>query len=267
MFSYKEWRRRRILKRTRIPESIWRKAFSRLPVLRELSDEENARLRELAIMFLHEKVIESAAGLTLTEEMRVTVALQACLPILNLGLDWYTGWVSVILYPAGFIPNHEYTDGAGVVHRERHALSGESWLRGPVVLSWADVVPADEETGHNVVIHELAHKLDMLDGAANGLPPLHRDMSVKAWAETFSQAYLDFQKSIERGEQSVIDPYGAEDPGEFFAVISELFFESPLLTKQHYPAVYQQLSAFYRQDPAARSTSSLHKRGPQDRRS
>lgn len=254
MWSLWDWRRRRILKRSRISEHAWNEAFARLPVLRTLCDEDRGRLRELAVLFLHDKAIEGAYGLPVTDEMRVTVAVQACLPILNLGLDWYEGWVSIILYPAGFIPNHEYTDGAGVVHKARHALSGESWLRGPVILSWADVAPAETNTGHNVVIHEFAHKLDMLDGAANGLPPLHSSMSVKTWAETFSRAYADLQMRIDRGEETAIDPYGAKEPGEFFAVLSELFFEQPSVIEHTYPAVYRQLCEFYRQDPAARQS-------------
>lgn len=254
--SYKEWRRRRILKRIRIPEDTWHEALSHLPLLRELSNEELVRLRALATLFLHEKVIEGAVGLSLTDAMRLTIALQACLPILNLGLNWYAGWTSVIVYPAGFIPNREYTDEAGIVHAERHALSGESWLRGPVILSWEDVVPADASVGYNLVIHEFAHKLDMLDGVANGLPPLHRGMSVSAWAEAFSQAYADFRGRVDRDEETTIDPYGAEDPDEFFAVLSELFFASPSVIKKTYPAVYRQLSAFYRQDPSARESGS-----------
>ncbi|TFH44556.1 MAG: zinc-dependent peptidase [Lysobacterales bacterium] len=252
VLSYKAWRRRRILKRMRIPEHIWSESFARLPVLHNLSDDEFVRLRDLATLFLHDKVFEGADSLILTDAMRVTVALQACLPILNLGLDWYDGWVSVILYPAGFIPSREYTDETGVVHRARHALSGESWLRGPVILSWPDVLPADTSSGHNVVIHEFAHKLDMLDGAANGVPPLHPGMSVDRWAEVFSKAYADFQDRIERSEETAIDPYGAEEPEEFFAVLSEIFFEQPLLVEQTYPAVYRQLAGFYRQDTAAR---------------
>ena len=255
--SYKEWRHRRILKRVRIPEDTWREALSQLPVLRGLSQEESVRLRELAVLFLHEKVIDGAAGLTVTEPMRLMIALQACLPILNLGLDWYDGWTSVIVYPAGFVPNREYTDEAGIVHTERHELSGESWLRGPVILSWEDVVPVDSNVGYNLVIHEFAHKLDMLDGAANGLPPLHREMSVRVWAEAFSQAYADFQARVDRGEETTIDPYGAEDAGEFFAVLSELFFASPSVIKETYPAVYRQLSEFYRQDPSAREIKTL----------
>ena len=252
MWSLREWRRRRILQRSRIPEHLWRDAFARLAVLRTLCEEDRQRLRDLAVLFLHEKVIEGALDLVVTDEMRVAVALQACLPVLNLGLDWYAGWVSIILYPAGFIPEREYTDGAGVVHAARHALSGESWLRGPVILSWDDVAPDSTGAGHNVVIHEFAHKLDMLDGAANGLPPLHRNMSVKAWADAFSHAFADFQARTDRGEETLIDPYGAESPGEFFAVLSEVFFERPATIERVYPAVYRQLAGFYRQDPAAR---------------
>jgi len=257
VFSYRDWRRRRILKRARIAGHIWREALSRSPVLHNLCNEETERLRQLATLFLHEKAFEGAAGLPLTEIMRATIASQACLPILNLGLDWYTGWVSVIIYPAGFVPDREYIDGDGVVHSSRHALSGESWLRGPVILSWSDVASTRADTGHNLIIHECAHKLDMLDGSANGIPPLHRGMRVRAWTETFSQAYADFLDRIHSGEEMAIDAYGAEEPGEFFAVLSEVFFERPRVIEQTYPAVYRQLSAFYRQAPAKRAAPRL----------
>jgi len=253
MWGDKTWRRRRILKRARVSEDLWRQACSGLALLRRLSNEEHTRLRELALLFVHEKTFTGAHGLVLTDLMRLGIALQASLPILNLGPDWYDGWVAVIVYPAGFVPVREYTDGAGVVHRSRHPLSGESWLRGPVILSWTDVANAGAIDGYNLVIHEFAHKLDMRNGAANGMPPLHRGMSVQAWTEAFSRAYADFQARLRRGEATAIDPYGAEAPEEFFAVLSELFFETPLAIKQTYPEVYRQLSLFYRQDPAGRS--------------
>ena len=146
------------------------------------------------------------------------------------------------------------------MHHAVEPASGESWLGGPVILSWEDTVAAMAGTeisqGYNVVIHEFAHKLDMLNGEANGFPPIHPDMSQQAWSEAFSKAYADFCRSIDEGEMMEIDPYAAESPAEFFAVISEAFFEIPLSVRIHFPAVYEQLALFYRQNPAQRWSES-----------
>lgn len=253
MWRYAQWRRRRLLANCRIPAHSWRASMTSLPPLHGLSEEERARLQALSILFLHEKTFEGAGGLAITDAMRLTIALQACLPILNLGLKWYRGWGSVVIYPGGFIPTHAYTDAAGVVHTRRRPLSGESWLRGPVVLSWSDV-EAGRLGQHNLVIHEFAHKLDMLNGAANGMPPLHREMDIKAWTRNFSEAFADLRDRLARDETATpIDPYAAETPAEFFAVLSELFFQVPEIVFEQYPAVYRQLRNFYRQHPAART--------------
>jgi len=243
---------RRTPQTNELPESAWRAALARLPLLQGLSADEMTRLRQLALRFLRDKQITPAGGLELTDRMRLMIALQACLPILNLDPDYYAGWVEVIVYPGQFVPEHEYTDEAGVVHVTRHAMAGEAWLQGPVVLSWADVAVAGGADGFNVVIHELAHKLDMLNGGADGFPPLHPGMNTQAWTRIFSAAYADFSRRVDRGEDTLLDPYATENPGEFFAVLSEAFFEIPHGLKDSYPDVYGQLAAFYRQDPAAR---------------
>ena len=235
-----------------LPESAWRAALARLPLLQGLTPEEMARLRELALRFLRDKQLTPAGGLELTDRMRLMIALQACLPILNLGAEYYAGWVEVIVYPGQFVPEHEYTDEAGVVHVTRRPMAGEAWLQGPVVLSWEDIAASAGADGFNVVIHELTHKLDMRNGGADGFPPLHADMSTKAWTRIFSAAYEDFCQRVDRGEDTLLDPYASENPGEFFAVMSEAFFEIPHVLKDCYPEVYGQLAAFYRQDPAAR---------------
>jgi Mlc titration factor MtfA (ptsG expression regulator) len=174
-----------------LPESAWGAALARLPLLQGLTEEELVRLRELALRFLRDKQLTPAGGLELTDRMRLMIALQACLPILNLGPDYYSGWVEVIVYPGQFVPEHEYTDEAGVVHVTRAPMAGEAWLQGPVVLSWEDVAASGAADGFNVVIHELAHKLDMLNGAADGFPPLHHGMSTHDWTRIFSTAYQD----------------------------------------------------------------------------
>jgi len=249
--ALRRWRRNRIIARTPIDVALWRQTLGRLPFLRGLSDGERERLRQAAILFLHRKSIRGAGGLKLDAGMQLLIAVQACILILNLDIDCYRGWVEVIVYPDEFVPTIEYTDEDGVVHKEREPRAGEAWLQGPVILSWADVAPSAD--GVNVVIHEFAHKLDMLNGDANGFPPLHRGMSREAWSQAFSTAYVDFCRRVDADQELAIDPYAAESPGEFFAVLSEAFFEIPHAVSGLYPRVYDQLRLFYRQDPAARS--------------
>jgi len=246
------WLDRRIIKRSAITPLQWTEAFALLPLLERLTDDEKLALRKLAILFLHKKVIEGAHGLEITRPMTLIIALQACLPILKLGLEGYDGWVSVIVYPSGFAPKRVITDEYGVEHHVQSNLSGEAWQRGPVVLSWDDTKHAGIIDGRNLVIHEFAHKLDMLNGVANGYPPLHAGMDHKQWVETFTAGFEDFQRKCIDGESIGIDAYGASSPAEFFAVFSEVFFERPDIIHQYYPAIYDQLRQFYRQDPLVR---------------
>jgi Mlc titration factor MtfA (ptsG expression regulator) len=182
----------------------------------------------------------------------MAIAAQACMLILNLDLDYYRGWVEVIVYPDEFVVEYDYVDEDGIEHHVESPMTGESWLEGPVILSWADAELRGEDSGYNVVIHEFAHKLDMLNGDANGFPPLHPGMDREAWPRAFGAAYENFKARVERGEASAIDSYAAEHPAEFFAVLTEAFFETPGAVRAEYGEVYRQLAAFYRQDPAAR---------------
>lgn len=220
-----------------------------LPLIDRLHSTDLVRLRNLATLFLRQKALEPAGDLELTPEMGPRIAVQACLPILNLGLDYYRDWSSIILYPEGFLARHEYIDANGLVHSVHRPLIGEAWERGPVILSWANVAANTTASGHNVVIHEMAHKLDMLTGKVNGLPHLHRDMAVQDWSRIFNDAYQRLCQEVDWGQPTVVDPYAADSPGEFFAVISEAFFTIPERVIAAYPDVYQQLRAFYRQDP------------------
>ncbi|HRD65628.1 MAG TPA: zinc-dependent peptidase [Candidatus Competibacter sp.] len=248
----RNWFRRRRLERARIADGEWRAAVASLPLLEGLRPTELERLRNLATLFLDEKALEPAGGLELVPGMGPVIAAQACLPILELGLDYYRGWSSVVLYPGGFLARHEYTDPMGLVHSVHRPLIGEAWERGPVILSWADIADALNEPGPNVVIHEMAHKLDMLTGEVNGLPPLHRGMSVRDWSCAFNAAYQSLCREVDRGRPTALDPYAADSPGEFFAVVSEAFFETPEVVNEVYPDVYRQLQAFYKQDPLIR---------------
>lgn len=234
------WRRRRVLGRHRIEDALWREATRGLSFLPH-----SEKLRRLALLFLAEKQFVGAHGLELTDAMRVSIAAQACLPILELGLDWYCGFTGIVVYPGDFRVRRTQADEHGVVHEWDDELAGEAMPGGPVVLSW-DAAANDAQM--NVVIHEFAHKLDMLNGEADGLPPLHREMDRAAWAHAFREAYEGFCDALERGKDTWLDPYAAEHPSEFFAVVSEAFFQHPAETRRRYPEVYEQLKLFYRQE-------------------
>ena len=251
MNRLQRWWLQRFLRKHRIPQPLWDATLSNIEVLARLNTKERHRLRELASRFLHEKSIAGAQGLLVTDKMRVTIAAQACLLILNLGLDYFEGWHEIIVYPDTFVVAREERDDAGVVHRNRHALGGEAWGRGPVILSWMDAQPGAHPHGHgsNVILHEFAHKLDMLNGAANGMPPLHADMSRPAWTEALSSAYANLYQKLQRYHHTAIDPYAVENPAEFFAVLTETFFEQPQYLFQEYPKAYEMFTQFYLQDP------------------
>jgi len=258
MSLFRSWRRRRVLRRSGIDDALWRRVIGGLPFLAGLSADEAARLRELALLFLHEKEMHGAGGLELTDEIRLAIAVQAVLPVLNLGLDLYDGWVGVVVYPREFRVRRQETDEDGVVHEWDDELSGEAWPGGPVVLSWEDVAlgtAAPEnggEPGYNVVIHEFAHKIDMRGGEADGTPRPHADMDRGAWERALESAYARFVGRVEREVETLLDPYAAEHPAEFFAVASETFFTDPHNLQEEFPGLYEQLKRFYRQDPAAR---------------
>jgi len=240
---FTNWRRQRVLARHRIDDALWTRATAGLAFLPGTE-----KLRELVLLFLAEKEFAGAHGLDVTDEMRVSVAAQACLPILELGLDWYRGWRGIVVYPGDFRVRRTEVDDDGVVHEWDDELAGEAMPGGPVVLSW-DALARDPEI--NVVIHEFAHKLDMLNGAADGVPPLHAGMDRAAWIKAFEDAYDGFCDAVDRGKDTWLDPYAAEHLSEFFAVMSEAFFREPREARRRYPDVYHQLRLFYRQDPAA----------------
>lgn len=247
--AIRRWLDQRTIARSSISDQAWTEAIEGLPILHRLDADERRRLVDLAILFLDRKVIEGASGVTITEPIRLLIALQACLPILNLGIRCYRNWVTVIVYPAGYVARQVDHDEAGLVRESTSHRLGEAWVRGPVVLSLADTRIAGTLDGSNLVIHEFAHKLDMQNGRANGFPPLHRDMSRRQWTEVFTAAFEDHQSRCEKGQPVDIDCYGATNPAEFFAVISEVFFEQPEVIETHYPDVLTLLIQYYRQDP------------------
>jgi Mlc titration factor MtfA (ptsG expression regulator) len=246
----REWRRRRTLKSARLDETLWKKIAAKLSFLRGLSDEDTARLKQLVVLFLAEKEMHGAQGLALTDEVRLSIAAQACLPVLNLGLDVYQGWVGVIVYPGEFRVQKEEVDENGVVHTFEEELAGEAWPGGPVVLSWEDV--GLSERGYNVVIHEFAHKIHMDGGGDENYPAARKGMDAAKWRKTLEESYDRFCAEVDSGESTFIDPYASEHPAEFFAVMSEAFFTESAVLARDWPELYTQLARFYRQDPAMR---------------
>ncbi|MHB1083590.1 MAG: M90 family metallopeptidase [Thiobacillus sp.] len=255
MSWFGRWRRDRILKQHAIPHDAFDAAVVHLPILRGLDASELNRLRESASLFVHDKTFSAAGGASVDDAIQLTIALQACLLTLNLAEDSYRGWNEIILYPDAFLHPRDEMDEAGVVHRSRDILAGESWSGGPLVLSIASVTESGQCDGVNVVLHEFAHKLDTLNGDANGFPPLHRGMGSAGWARDFSAAFADLSTRVNAGHDTVIDPYATTNPAEFFAVLTEVFFETPHLLDKTYPEIYRQLQQFYRQNPLIRLES------------
>lgn len=230
-----------------IPDTLWQQTLATLPFLARLSAEEKQRLRALSAQFLAEKEFSAAGDIQLDDAMCLSIAVQGCLPILELGLSAYRDWVGIIVYPDEFVVQRHVEDEDGIVHEFDDVLAGEAWPGGPLVISWHDVTLAGD--GYNVVIHEFAHKLDMLNGEADGIPALHSGVELTEWEHIFFPAYDDFCTRVDAGEATALDPYGAEHPAEFFAIASEAFFEAPQWLASDYPALYALFCRYYRQTP------------------
>jgi len=231
-----------------VPEALFARVEATLPWLSYLPRSTRQRLRELAQAFLQEKQFHGAHHMVLTDEIMLSIALQACLPILRIGLDGYSHWIGIVVYPGDFVVEREVMDQDGVVHDAFSHLLGEAWHGGPVVVSWLDNGAAD---GVNVFIHEFAHTLDMRNGNADGYPPLPEDMSREDWARAFGDAYDDLCQRVDHQRPTALDPYASEHPAEFFAVASEVFFEQPHRLREAYPKVFEQLTQLFGVDPAA----------------
>ncbi|HTH93707.1 MAG TPA: M90 family metallopeptidase [Rhodocyclaceae bacterium] len=230
-----------------VSEAQWQAAEACLPFLAYLDEEERSRLRMLALDFIRRKSWQGAHALVITLEMQLVIALQACLLILKRDVSEYDGWVEIVLYPGDFIIPREVMDEDGIVHEYDDEVLGEAWDGGPLLLSWQE--GGGNVDGINVVIHEFAHKLDMNTGFADGMPPLPDAAARRQWVRVFTEAYTRFCERVDSEETTEIDPYAAESPAEFFAVVSEVFFEAPEILKRDYADVYAELASFYRQTP------------------
>lgn len=239
-----------------IPDTLWFTTLARYPFIARRSPDDLHDLRRLTTLFLARKEFAGAGGLHATDEIAVAIAVQACLPILRLGLACYDDFVGIVVHPDQVLVEREMIDDDGVVHQYEEALSGEAMSGGPVMLSWRDVAEAGEtaDQGYNVVIHEFVHVLDMADGVADGVPPLPTREARQQWRQVLEREYQAFCYQLDdnpdRISDSVIDPYGAEAPEEFFAVAAEAFFVNPQALIDSQPAMYWLLQGYFKQDPA-----------------
>jgi MtfA peptidase len=240
------------VQRRSIPDDLWKRTLVRFPFLQRNDDPGAAELRRMTSLFLDRKEFSCADGLKLTDAMAVSVAAQACLPVLRLGLHRYDAFVGIVMYPGAMQARREMQDGDGVVHEYDEPLLGEAHQGGPVVLSWTDVRRAGHTaaTGLNVVIHEFVHVLDMEAGDADGMPLLPAGLPATEWRATLAAEHAAFSQQVEADAQTLMDPYGASSEEEFFAVASESFFVQPREMREQHAALYSLLVRLYRQDPA-----------------
>ncbi len=232
----------------------------RFPIYMQLSESDRSELKSRIQQFLDAKRFEGCAGLVVTDDMRVTVAAQACLLLLHRGTDCYDRLRSILLYPSTYFARTTRQVSRGVVSEEESARLGESWRHGAIVLSWDSVRAgaANAFDGHNVVFHEFAHALDQEDGRADGAPILGWGMGLmervgayRSWARVLAEEYAQLRRRSEKGRKTVLDAYGGSHPAEFFAVATECFFEKPRQLLRKHPQLYAEMQRFYRQDPAA----------------
>jgi MtfA peptidase len=252
--SLSRWRETRAMQRHAVPDDLWETVLAAYPFIACRSAEDRDALRSLVSLFLSRKEFHGAQGLQVTDEMAVAIAAQACLPILELGISAYDGFVGIVVHPDEVIAQREVMDEDGVVHEYDEVLTGEAVSGGPVMLAWADVAAAGEtaELAYNVVIHEFAHVLDMADGEADGVPLLPSTQAREAWIECIDAEFEHFVERIDAGdEDTVLDPYGAEGVEEFFAVAAEAFFVAPQAMREEHPSLYELFTGYFRQDPLA----------------
>jgi Mlc titration factor MtfA (ptsG expression regulator) len=248
-----KWRRKRLLRES-FPSAWLKILWQGVPYYSLLTPKEQEQLQRDIQIFLSEKQFEGCGGLEITDEIRVTIAAQACILLLNRGHDYYPSLQSILVYPSAYIAEERSVDASGIVSEGPQARLGEAWLRGAVILSW-DNVQRDAQNfqgERNVTLHEFAHQLDQQDGVFDGAPLLDESSRYSSWARVLRKEYEALRRSSERGESTFIDEYGATNPAEFFAVITEAFFGNPKGLKQKHPELYEELKQFFHQDTLAR---------------
>ncbi|MGI4787415.1 MAG: zinc-dependent peptidase [Janthinobacterium lividum] len=249
MFPWSKARHRQDLLAQPMPAQ-WRRYLSALSLYPHLTASDQQKLEDGTRILIAEKSWEGCNGLLLTDEIKVTIAGLASLLVLGFDHDYYPNVETILVYPDGFLVSERRVETRGVFAEQILPLSGQAALQGPVIISWADVRHGSH-SGHNVVLHEFAHKLDMRDGVADGAPYLENDTQIANWSRVMSAEYQSLVERTQAGERDVLDPYGATNAAEFFAVITESFFERPRALQETHSELYGVLRDFYRQDPAA----------------
>jgi Mlc titration factor MtfA (ptsG expression regulator) len=261
IFSWLRRRRRRQLLATPFPAAWLDYLHRNVSHYRYLSEAEQARLRDDLRVFIAEKHWEGCGGLTMTDEIKVTIAAQVCLLLLGLEHHSFERVQSILVYPRGYRATGEMLGRDGLIHEGGQARLGEAWYRGPVILSWEEVRHEARHLGegHNLVFHEFAHQLDMLNGVVDGTPLLETPEQYHKWREVMTAEYQQLVQASEQGRATLLDQYGTTNEGEFFAVATECFFERPVALARRHPRLYEVLRDYYHQDPAARCTA-VHSR-------
>jgi len=253
--AIRNWREQRAVERHAIPDALWQLTLLRYPFLAQRSAEDLAELRRMCSLFLASKEFQGVDGFEVNDEVAAAVAAQACLPVLRLGLSWYDGFVGIVMHAGEVVAQRRYEDEDGIVHEYDEELAGEAMEGGPLMLAWKAIAVSDDpaefgaDAVYNVVIHEFAHVIDMRDGLADGVPPLDA-AERERWIAVIDAEWEKFCKRVDAGEDTLIDPYGAEAVEEFFAVAVEAFFVAPAAMRTEEPAMYALLAGFFKQDPA-----------------
>ena len=252
MFGLKRKRREKLKAGPFPPE--WQEIIGNVTYFRRLWPEDQEELRGRILVFMDEKRFEGLGGLEMTDEIRVTIAAQACVLLLRRETDYYPSLISILVYPRHYYVHTSHRLPDGTVQEGVEARLGVSWHRGEVVLSWGDVLRglSKRNRGENVVFHEFAHQLDDENGAHDGVPLLPDRKMYEEWARVMKSEYERLIQDVEHYRGTVLRPYGTTNPAEFFAVSTEAFFENPLELKTFHPKLYEQLGLYYKQDPAAR---------------
>jgi hypothetical protein len=252
MFGLKNWRRNRLASR-RFPDEWLAIVERNVPLYRRLTPEDKKELQRHILIFTAEKKFEGCAGLQITDEIKVTIAAQACILLLHRKTDYYPGLYSILVYPQSYLVKKTQHLVGNLLVEGPDIRLGESWHRGAVVLSWDDVrrSAADIHDGHNIVLHEFAHQLDDSGGKGDSTPVLQRRCRYITWARVLQKDYQKLQRDVIRRCDTLLDEYGATNPAEFFAVATEFFFERPKELQKLHPDLYEELRHFYQQDPAS----------------
>ena len=254
MLGWIKERRRQAIRVSPFPDSWLTCLRANVPQYLWLDSADQAKLRDDLRIFESEKDWEGGSGFRITDEARVTISALACLLTLHIENDYYPNVQSIIVYESSYLaPSTDYLPGGAVLESRQHR-GGEAHGIGPVILSWSEIRESIEEpgSGHNLVIHEFAHKLDFVDGSADGVPRLYSEDQYSRWADVMSAEYERLVRAAESGRGTLLDPYGATDSAEFFAVCAETFFEAPIHLESEHPLLYRALKEYFRQDPAER---------------